>query len=226
MDLARFVSGVSARLRVPSADVTLFWTGIRCTCQHVCGQWRAQAETERLSRCRARLKEGRARTRKGRSWASAATETWWCFTGQAPTVWPVLVFLPGVANFIWLRPSGWMSWLKKLAGVAVCSQCLLMLIWSRCTLTQPGNVCEKHCVAFVPLVVETNCVWAPEASKILHQLPLAVTLWTDSDGRGFCSLACPPLSRSGLFFLIAWGVPFLLFGGRPAQTLVFPSIQK
>ena len=123
MDLARFVSGVCARLQVPTADVTLFWTGIRCTCQHVCGQWIAQAETQRLSQCRALLKEGRARTRKGRSWAFATAETWWCFTGQAPTLWPVLFFLPGAANFIWLRPSGWMSWLK-LAGVAVCSQCL------------------------------------------------------------------------------------------------------
>jgi hypothetical protein len=123
MDLARFVFGVCARLRVPNADVTLCWTGIRCTCQHVCGRWRAQAETQKLSRSRARLKEGRARTRKGRSWASAAAETWWCFTGQAPTLWPVLVFLPGAANLIWLRPSGWMSWLK-LAGVAGCSQCL------------------------------------------------------------------------------------------------------
>ena len=42
---------------------------------------------------------------------------------EGPTLWPVLVFLSGAANLIWLCPSGWMSWLK-LAKVAVCSQCL------------------------------------------------------------------------------------------------------
>ena len=38
------------------------------------------------------------------------------------------------------------------------------------------KVCEQHGVAFVPLVVETSGAWAPEASKILHQLSRAVTL--------------------------------------------------
>ena len=117
------------------------------------------------------------------------------------------------------------------------------------------KVCEQHGVAFVPLVVETSGAWAPEASKILHQLSRAVTLRHGGFGpplggptlleeasvlvrswraratlrrRAELEASWLPVSRSGLFFLtspaeweVAWGIPFFLFGGRPAQSSDF-----
>jgi len=67
-----------------------------------------------------------------------------------------------------------------------------------------AKVCEQHGVAFVPLVVETSGAWAPEASKILHQLSRAVTLRHGGFG--------PPLGGPTLLEE-AWsgpGVPGLL----------------
>ena len=118
-----------------------------------------------------------------------------------------------------------------------------------------AQVCEQHGVAFVPLVVETSGAWAPEASKILHQLSRAVTLRHGGFGpplggptlleeasvlvrswraratlsrRAELESSWLPVSGSGFFFLtspaeweVEWGVPFILFGGRPAQSSDF-----
>ena len=146
----------------------------------------------------------------------------WCFTGQAPTLWPVLVFLPGVANLIWLRPSGWMSWLK-LAGVAVCSQCLCWLEavppWrSQCLWKTLRGLCTAGCRNQLRVGARgfQDPSPAPPGSDFVDRLWWKRLLFS----------GVPTSVALRVILLDCVRCSFPLFGGRPAQTLVFPSIQK
>ena len=162
-------------------------------------------------------------SREGTCWASAAAEAWWCFTGQAPTCWTVLAFLPGAANCFWLRRDG-ASGLMSCRGGG-CSQCL-------CWFEAMAPWCNQFLWKTLRGLCASGCrnQWRVGAwgSQDLHQLPRAVTLWTDSAGRGFCPLACAGYFASILSTCVAPQVILLdvASGVRGSVRCSFPFIWR
>ena len=146
--------------------------------QHVCGRWRAQPELQQLARSCVRLGwEGQAPTRKGTSWASAAAGS--PDDASSARRRPADLYLPSfhgrptTFNFAVTAPQRLDVLVEAGRGGGSAASAYADV---KRRYLDTTKVCEQHGVAFVPLVVETSGAWAPEASKILHQLSRAVTL--------------------------------------------------